>query len=837
MKSSLDKLQKFFKLESERGYDNRAVVGGLEQMLSPWEAEARAEGVPEDLVQAVLSRLRDYPNLSPTSRAEALEGLWRRIQRESGQSASALTPPPPAEPTTDQRAPKPTNQRESRFTPSGAPPHSGTTPQSRPTRQSRPTPIVEGSGAVLESPITVLKGVGPRHGQTLSRLGLVTLGDMLYFFPRRYDDYSLLKPINRLTYGEEVTVIGFVDRVSIRPIRGGKAQIAEAIISDGSGALRITWFNQPWIAKRLRPGMYVSLAGKIEQYLGRFTMNNPDVEPIDQENLHTHRIIPVYPLTANITQRWLRNLMHEVVSYWAPRVQDPLPNSIRDEYHLINLAQALLQAHFPDGWDQLQASRQRLGFDEIFLLQLGVLRQKRAWQERAARVYPVHEQSLENLINRLPFTLTGAQQRALADLEADLTSGKPMNRLLQGDVGSGKTIVAAMAIAIVAHHGVQSALMAPTSILAEQHYRSLINYLSVADNQDGLRPEEICLLIGATPESQKQEIREGLAAGKIKVVVGTHALLEDPVNFSDLQLAIIDEQHRFGVTQRAILREKGDNLHLLVMTATPIPRSLALTVYGDLDLSILDEMPPGRQLVETQVFLPRERERAYGFIRKEVSEGRQAFIIYPLVEESEASEAKAAVEEHERLQRDIFPDYQLGLMHGRLRPEEKETVMSQFRGGDLQILVSTSVVEVGVDIPNATVLLIEGANRFGLSQLHQFRGRVGRGQDQAYCILIPDTADAIENERLSAMIATNDGFILAERDLAQRGPGQFLGTRQSGYQTELKFASLTDLPLIEKARRAAQDIFSQDPELAKAEFQILQRTLEKFWNKGQGDIS
>jgi ATP-dependent DNA helicase RecG len=691
-----------------------------------------------------------------------------------------------------------------------------------------------------------LPGVGPRHGQILGRLALQTLGDMLYFFPRRYDDYSQLKPINRLWYGEEVTVIGTVQNVANRQIRSGRFTLTEALVSDGSGALRVSWFNQPWITKRLRPGMQVVLSGKIDQYLGRLVINNPEFEPLESQNLSTNRIVPVYPLTANITQRWLRRLMYAVVSYWAPRVQDPLPRALRRAANLLDLSTALFQAHFPDTLEQLKAARHRLAFDEIFLLQLGMLRQKRNWQDRPARTFEAPEDWLEGLVAGLPFTLTGAQQRTLEEVRADLASGRPMNRLLQGDVGSGKTVIAALAIAIVARHGSQAALMAPTSILAEQHYRSL---LAILAGEGGiLREEQIRLLVGATPEPEKRAIRDGLAAGEIKVIVGTHALIEDPVAFADLQLTIVDEQHRFGVEQRAALRNKGTDPHLLVMTATPIPRSLALTVYGDLDLSVMDEMPPGRQEISTHVLLPRERERAYSLIRSQAKQGRQAFIIYPLVEEGSSlaeegngAAGRAAVEEHARLQKEIFPELHLGLLHGRLRPEEKDEVMARFRDRQQDVLVATSVVEVGVDIPNATVMLIEGANRFGLAQLHQFRGRVGRGQEKSYCLLIPETEDSAENERLSAMVETNDGFVLAERDLEQRGPGDFLGTRQSGYISDLRLASLTDVHLIEKARRFARELFEADPDLRHPDHQPLALALERSWGAArpgsQGDIS
>jgi ATP-dependent DNA helicase RecG len=405
---------------------------------------------------------------------------------------------------------------------------------------------------------------------------------------------------------------------------------------------------------------------------------------------------------------------------------------------------------------------------------------------------------------------------------------------LQGDVGSGKTVVAAMAIAMITSQGGQTAVMAPTSILADQHYNNLKKLMT--DDNGLLKSEEIRLLIGATPESKKEEIFEELLSGKIKLIIGTHALIEDPIEFQNIQLAVIDEQHRFGVNQRAALRSKGTNPHLLIMTATPIPRSLALTIYGDLDLSVMDEMPPGRQVVETHILYPRERERGYRLIRNQLESGHQAFIIYPLVEESEKGDDKAAVEEHIRLQEEIFPQYKVGLLHGRLKPSEKEEVMRLFRDGEYQILVSTSVIEVGVDIPNATVMLIEGAHRFGLAQLHQFRGRVGRGGSKAYCLLIPKNFEDVENERLQAMAEISDGFVLAERDLDQRGAGDFLGTRQSGF-SELKMASLTDLKLIQNARREAQALFDRDPTLEQPEHALLVESMERFWNDGQGDVS
>ncbi|WP_322806921.1 ATP-dependent DNA helicase RecG [Thermanaerothrix sp.] len=823
MLPALQKLQKFIKLEAERGYDNRAVLGGLDKILPVWQQEARENKVPEDFIQDVIRCLEGYASYSIPERAECLQTLLIKINDLTALETTEAAPTQVQAAGTS--APSQTQRERSK-----------SSSRSRSRGYTLPADTLPAHG--LKALLTVLPGIGPRYAQTLRQLGLETLEDLLYYFPRRYDDYSRLKPINRLRYGEEVTVIGTVQSVNNRDTRGGRLNLTEVIVSDGTAALRVNWFNQPWLAKSITPGMQIVLSGKVDMYLGRLVMNSPEWEPLEQEHLHTNRIVPVYSLTAKVTQKMLRRIMYQTVAFWAPRIQDYLPEWVRQAGELMPLSRALLNIHFPESHEDLKAAQDRLAFDELFLLQLGVLQQKRAWQANTAAIFEVPESWLESLISNLPFELTNAQRRVLAEIRDDLRSGRPMNRLLQGDVGSGKTIVAALAIAMVTYHGAQAAFMAPTSILAEQHYRNLTGLLS---NPEAplLAPDAIRLLVGDTPESEKEAIRTGLADGSIKLVIGTHALIEDPVTFANLQLVIIDEQHRFGVEQRAALRLKGNNPHLLVMTATPIPRSLALTIYGDLDLSVMDEMPRGRQPIETHLLSPLERERAYALIRAEIKKGHQAFIIYPLIEKSQNNnndEAKAAVEEYERLQREIFPDLRLGLLHGRLPPAEKDRIMRAFRNGEFHILVSTSVVEVGVDIPNATVMLIEGANRFGLAQLHQFRGRVGRGQAQSYCLLIPETNDDIENERLLAMVETNDGFVLAERDLQQRGPGEFLGTRQAGY-SELRMANLANVHLIEKARRLAQSLFEQDPDLSFPEHQPLRLNFERFWQGGRGDIS
>ncbi len=837
MQSSIEKLRKFFRLEAKNGYNDSAIIGGLAKMLDYWETDARNDGLREEVIQAVAGRLRDYSRLSPESRKETLKGIWNRVKKEYPDPGDEKPQATRRESTSDQTQDQPATVQETDTAPQqeDAPKREPVHRPARPRSESVPGAETSQTPVALNASLTVLQGIGPRNAKTLEQLGLYTLGDMLYNFPRRYDDYSQLKPIKSLWYGEQVTVIGSVQSVTGRPIRGGKSHITEVIINDGTGGLRLSWFNQPWLTNRFKQGLAISVSGKIDQYLGRLVMNSPDWELVETESLHTNRIVPIYSLTAKITQKWLRKLMNQVITYWAPKLPDHLPESVRTAANLPSLSSALMQVHFPNTQNQLRLARERLAFDEIFFLQMGVLRQKRDWQAVMARIFDVPDEWLQARMDALPFTLTDVQQKAISDIVMDVGSGRPMNRLLQGDVGSGKTVVAAMAIDIITHRNAQAAIMAPTSILAEQHHRSISQMLT--NGEDTLEAKQIRLLVGDTPETEKEEIRQGLADGSIKVVVGTHALIEDPVQFADLQLAIIDEQHRFGVDQRAALREKGENLHLLVMTATPIPRSLALTLHGDLDISIMDEMPEGRQPIETHVLRPRERERAYTMIRSQVLDGRQAFIVYPLVEESEKIEARAAVEEHASLQEEVFHKLNLGLLHGRMKPAEKDEVMEKFRNKEYDILVATTVVEVGVDVPNATVMLIEGADRFGLAQLHQLRGRVGRGLEQSYCLLIPTNDDDTENERLLAMANSNDGFFLAEEDLKLRGPGEFLGTRQSGYGSTLRMATLTDVELIEKARERAQALFAEDENLEKEEHQLLGEALDRFWDNTKGDLS
>lgn len=831
MQRSIEKLYKILKLEAELSYTNKAVVGGLEKLVEAWQGDARADGILEDKIQAVSAIINRYAGYAGADRAQAINRIGLILENPGIKHLITLVPQPPATISTN--------------TPSNVPRPAKITrpisPKGRISTRRRTEPVLSESSIeineTLSSPTTIIQGIGAKQAELLSKLDLNTVEDLVYHFPRRYDDYSELKLIKNIKYGEEVTIIAYIKSISTFTTQDKRRKILQVVVSDNTASIQLLWFNQEYHIRYLRKDMFLSISGKIEQYMGRLVIYHPEYEQIDKQQLNTKRIVPVYSLTARLSQKWLRRVIYSVVTSWAPKIPEFMPEYILEDADLLDLSTALKEIHFPENHTNLKKARYRLAFDEIFLLQLGVLRQKYEWTQQEGRLFQVEDGWLDQRINELPFQLTSAQHKVLEDIRNNLSSGKPMNRLLQGDVGSGKTVIAGLAISIVLKNGAQAAYMAPTSILAEQQCHNLRTLLANPQGEESLLQEDqIRLLIGDTPTKERNEILEGLKTGQIKLVIGTHALIEDPVIFQDLQIVIVDEQHRFGVSQRAALREKGENPHLLVMTATPIPRSLALTIYGDLDLSIIDELPPGRQPVKTAIIYPTERERIYTLIRAQVQNDRQAFIIYPLVEQNENGSELAAVEEQERLQSEVFPNLRVGLLHGRLRPEEKETVMHQFRNRAFDVLVSTTVIEVGVDIPNATVMVIEGANRFGLAQLHQLRGRVGRSDEQSYCILIPEKNEAAENERLLAMESTNDGFVLAERDLDQRGPGEFLGTRQSGY-ANLRLANLTDIHLIEKARKYAQQVFENDPTLCAPEHQLMLDAVKHFWPTQEGDPS
>lgn len=829
MPSPFETLSKILTLEKQREYDNKAVLGGLERLSDTWAPEAitQVDTKEERLtIEEVAGLLRRYPSLEDQAqRAALIEDVLNKV---------GGGPPSPAPNREISVSP---GRLETRVE---SPPDSGRTAARDSAQRAIPSPSpkpepperpIEG----LHSPITKLPGIKRGYARRMANLGVETIGDMLELYPRRYDDYRSLKMINQLEYGEEITIIGTVWDTHARETRRG-GTIVTSTLSDGTATIQATWFNQPWLADKLKPGSQIVISGKVDEYLGRLVFQSPEWEPLDKHLVHTGRLVPVYPLTKGVTQKWLRRLMKQTVDYWTQRLPDHLPESSRERLGLPPLDNAVRQIHFPDSWDSLESARRRLAFDEFLLIQLGVLRQRRQWRSQPGRPVLVDEELLRDSISSLPFALTEAQRKVLDEIINDLRQPVPMSRLLQGDVGSGKTVVALGAMLVTAADGGQTALMAPTEILAEQHHRSigeLIRNFPLAGRDPRFT---VHLLTGSTPSAEREAIYQGIADGQVRLIVGTHALIQGAVEFRDLRLAVIDEQHRFGVQQRAALRDKGTgNPHILVMSATPIPRTLALTLYGDLDLSVIDEMPPGRQRIVTRWLSPVERERAYSFARSQIENGRQAFIICPLVEESEKVEAKSAVEEHARLQKVVFPDLRLGLLHGRMKAEEKDAVMRQFRQGELDILVSTAVVEVGIDVPNASMMLVEGANRFGLAQLHQFRGRVGRGKHQSYCLLLADASTPEAEARLRVISETNDGFELAEEDLKLRGPGEFFGTRQSGLP-DIKLAKLSDVRLLEVARKEAKDLFESDPELSQPEHRLLSRKLQAFW-QGKTDLS
>lgn len=820
MTSAFETLGKILKLEREQDYRNRAVISGLEALAKSWPVEAVKEApTTTPLVEQIAILLRDYASLpDQAARQEQVAQIMDRLVacQEIVSESPAERETPPVTPDGIDHAAKP------------SPP----SPSPQPSLQ-QPSPRLG-----LDSPVTALSGVGETLAKRLQRLDITTIRDLLHHYPHRYNDFSALKTINQLEYGQEVTIMGTIWETKSRRSRSG-GTIVQSIIADGTATIQATWFNQPYLLKSLKAGRQIVLSGKVDAYLGRLVMNSPEWEFLEKEQIHTGRLVPVYSLTKGIKAKGLRRLIKRTIDYWTKRVPDYLPPQLCKSLGLIDLETTLTQIHFPDNWGALEQARRRLSFDEFLLIQLGVLQQRQIWRSRPGRALDVNPMLLQAFAASLPFALTAAQKRTTDEIASDLRQSQPMSRLLQGDVGSGKTVVAAAAMLMAAASGTQAVLMAPTEILAEQHSKSLsalYQQLDISESPDtsSLHPR-VRLLTGSITGAERRQIYADIASGEADVIVGTHALIQKGVEFKDLSLAIVDEQHRFGVKQRATLRQKGHNPHMLVMTATPIPRTLSLTIYGDLDVSTLDEMPPGRQPIETRWFLPRERERAYRFIRSQVEQGHQAFIICPLVEGADQVETKAAVQEHERLQQTIFPDLKLGLLHGRMKGQEKEAIMAQFQRRELDILVSTSVVEVGIDVPNATVMMVEGANRFGLAQLHQFRGRVGRGQAKSFCILLSDTPSEESVERLRAIESTLDGFKLAEIDLEMRGPGEFFGTRQSG-MPPLRMAKLSDRHILEEARQAAKDIFERDPGLTDPDHRLLARKLAEFWS-GQGDLS
>ncbi len=672
-----------------------------------------------------------------------------------------------------------------------------------------------GSDPFLSTPLQFLKGVGPRRAKDLEHAGLVTIEDLFYRFPLRYEDRSHLQPIASLKPGQTASIAGRVLACGLRATRRPGFKIFEAAIDDGSGSLRAVWLNQPFLRDIFMRGQHVVLYGAIEMRgSASLQLTNPQYEILDDEDgetIHTGRIVPVYEKTGTVTPKMQRRLVYEALQRLPPDIPDHLPDDIRVRLGLPSRYAALLAAHFPpedaaiDRLNQFATPAQRrLIFEEAFLFQLGVIARRHAAASEA-KPAPVHvDDRIRDSARRvLPFRLTGGQKTALKEIVDDMQRPQPMNRLLQGDVGAGKTIVALLAALVAMENGLQVAFMAPTEILAEQHAFNITRLLQASRFR-------VALLTGSTATVARREQLAEVASGAIHLVVGTHALVQSDVQFAQLGLVVIDEQHRFGVLQRATLRAKGLHPDVLVMTATPIPRTLALTVYGDLDVSTIRELPAGRMPIKTLAKPESRRDEIHQFVRSQVDAGRQAYVIYPLVEESAKIDVKAATEMADSLAHDVFPDYRVGLLHGRLKADAKERVMKAFVGGELQILVSTTVIEVGVDVSNASVMIVEHAERFGLSQLHQLRGRVGRDRHQSYCFLLYQAPLSDEaRERLKVMTETTDGFEIAERDLLLRGPGDFFGTRQAGVPTFRLIDLIRDRELLDVAQKEAIDWFAK----------------------------
>ncbi|OLP19448.1 ATP-dependent DNA helicase RecG [Leptolyngbya sp. 'hensonii'] len=786
------RLQKALTLEAEHGFDD---LEGRQQRFSEFlrdslhQAPERLTGDDRRHWTELGLRFQKYPDLSFAQRqhlvAETRRFLYQVRQKSEAEATSA--------------EPK---------------------PEKRPTVAPLPQ---AGTTCSLDSSVTYLGGVGPKNAERLGKLGLITVRDLLYYYPRDHIDYARQVNIRDLEAGKTVTLVATVKRCNcFSSPRNPKLTILELVIKDHTGQLKLSRFyagsrfnNRGWQEqqKRLYPdGTVLAASGLVKQSKFGLTLEEPELEVLDHpggtiDSLKVGRIVPIYPLTEGVPADLVRKAVLAALPV-AQQLRDPLPEALRQKYELIDLATAIAHIHFPASSPELDAARHRLVFDEFFYLQLGMLRRRQALQQtQTSAVLAPTGQLIDRFYEILPFQMTGAQQRVINDILTDLQQTIPMNRLIQGDVGSGKTVVAVVAILAAIQAGYQAALMAPTEVLAEQHYRKLVGWFNLLH-----LPVE--LLTGSTKTAKRREIHAQLATGELPLLVGTHALIEDPVTFQQLGLVVIDEQHRFGVQQRARLQQKGQHPHVLTMTATPIPRTLALTLHGDLDVSQIDELPPGRKAIRTTLLSGNDRAQAYELIRREIVQGQQAYIVLPLVEESEKLDLRSAVDEHQRLQEVIFPEFQVGLLHGRMSSAEKDGAISQFRQNQTQILVSTTVVEVGVDVPNASVMLIEHADRFGLSQLHQLRGRVGRGAAQSYCLLMSSSKADTARQRLRVLEQSQDGFFISEMDMRFRGPGEVLGTRQSGLPDFALASLVEDQAVLELAREAAEKVIEKDTTLS-----------------------
>lgn len=673
--------------------------------------------------------------------------------------------------------------------------------------------------------IRYLKGIGPKRSESFQARGVSTIEDLLYYFPRRYEDRSNFASISNLKEGQVYTIKAQVLASGQRNSWRRRAfSITEAALGDNTGKISCVWFNQPYLKTYLKAGSSMILYGKVERYNARLQMSNPEFEFVDDQgddSLNVGRIVPVYTLPQGFSQRSMRHLIKNTLEEFLPKINDALPFDLRSRNNLINLAESLLNIHFPSELNLQKQAHRRLSFEEFFIFQLPLVLRKLNRKERSGIAHIVKGKLVDDFITGLPFKLTGAQKKVLAEIKADMGSIQAMHRLLQGDVGSGKTVVAALACLVAIQSGHQAAIMAPTEILARQHYEKISSQLSGL-NFSG-RQLRIALLVGQ--DKEKENIYRNLKEGNIDLIIGTHALLQEDLSFKSLSFIVIDEQHKFGVGQRALLPKKGNNPDVLIMTATPIPRTLAITLYGDLDISVINELPSGRIPIKTIHFEPRNIQQAYALAKEELKAGRQAYIIYPVIEESYALDISGAKKMFAELKSGEFRDFRLGLIHGQLKTKEQDNTMLKFKNRELDLLVSTTILEVGIDIANATCMIIESAERFGLSQLHQLRGRIGRGKLESVCMLISDCQTQEASARVKAMLDSNDGFRISEEDLKIRGPGEFFGRRQHGL-AELKIANpLTQMQLLKAAREEAIALLNQDPRLEEHAHQLLKKKL------------
>lgn len=844
-----DAFRKILALEVHKGFSDTAVSGGIRRFVDRWESELREHlaGDPGRIGELIERSYRDLPVEQRREWVARWQAALDGIPVPSVVSAETEVQAPPILREAAGEQPLP-SETPGLFAPSVG------LPSVRMQRRAYAPPPASNNPGDPDDLVSNIRRMDNKTVQRLEQLGASTVRDLLYMLPRRYEDRSEIAAIADVYPGASFTMEG--DLADIRTAKVGqrRLQLVEGLLSDDSGQIELQWFGQGYLARALHRGNRMIVNGKVELHRGRLSLSSPeyDVVTARQSPLNAGRVVPVYRLTAGLTARNLRSLTWQAISKYLQGVQDPLPEDARQRTDLSPLPDAIRDIHYPADLAAADRGRRRLAFDEIMAFQLAILGRRRHREQNAAGV-PIkyHAPAVEGFLGALPFTPTGAQVRCITEILGDLSRGTPpMSRLLQGEVGSGKTLVALAAVMAAASAHSQSALMAPTEVLAEQHFRTVGQLLGGFEQplqQDNVtsvyipnlaRPFTFGLLTGSTRAGPRRELLRMASEGHLDLMVGTQALIQEGVELPNLALAIADEQHRFGVAQRSALRGQGsEQPHSLMMSATPIPRTLQLTLYGDLDVSTIDELPPGRQEILTRVVPEDKRRSAYGFIRQQVSAGRQAFVICPLVEESDRLEVRAAVEEHKRLSEEVFPDLGVGLLHGRLSSRDKDKVMRELRDGALDILVATAVVEVGIDVPNATVMLIDGAERFGLSQLHQFRGRVGRGEHKSYCLLMSESESERARERLSAMESTRDGFKLAEIDLQMRHEGDIFGTSQSGDQTMLRIASIFDQDLMALARREASAILDADPELTDPKHAGIVAERDRFLNRVQAHIS